>query len=138
MFKKINRKIFGKLLIFLIVFSVGLGLGREYLTKNQSQNIQRVEKNTPKVFFAEIYDKIKENYWNNISDAELLDLFKLSMDRNGGNATVPKFENKDKFLEAIGKATTGMNEEQRNQFLKEVVGSVLSSLAPAGRSGLYT
>jgi len=31
-----------------------------------------------------VYDKIKENYWNNISDAELLDFFKLSIEKNGG------------------------------------------------------
>lgn len=147
MFKKIDRKIFGKLLIFLIVFSVGLGLGREYLAKNQSQNIQTAEKNTPKAFISEVYDKIKENYWNNISDAELLDLFKLSMDKqslqsddlkNGGDIAVAKFENKDKFLEAVSKATAGMNDDQRNSFLASVAGSVLTSLNPVGRSGLYT
>lgn len=130
---------FKKFLILLIVFSVGLGLGREYLTKNQSQN-------TPKTFTAkqearfisEIYDKIKENYWNNISDAELLDLFKLSMAKNGGNVTVAKFENKDKFLEATNKATAGMSEDQKNTFLASVAGSVLASLNPVGRSSLYT
>lgn len=138
MFKKIDRKIFGKLLIFLIVFSVGLGLGREYLTKNQSQNTQKVEKNTPKAIISEIYDKIKENYWNNISDAELLDLFKLSIEKNGGNITVTKFEGKDKFLEAVNKVAAEMPEEQKNKFIASVAGSVLSSLSPAGRSGLYT
>lgn len=129
---------FKKFLILLIVFSVGLGLGREYLTKNESQNTQEVEKNTPEVFVSEIYDKIKENYWNNISEAELLDLFKLSMEKAGGSVAVAKFENKDKFLETINKTSAGMNEDQRNSFLASVAGSVLASLAPAGRSGLYT
>ena len=134
--KIFNRKIFVKLLILIIVFTVGLSLGREYFTKNQEN--QKIEKNTPHAFVLEIYDKIKENYWNNISDAELLDLFKLSMEKAGGNVTVAKFENKDKLLEAINKATAGMKEEQRSQFLATAVSSVLSSLAPAGRSGLYT
>lgn len=134
--KILDRKIFTKLLILIIVFTVGLGLGREYLTKNQVT--RQSEKNTPKAFVSEIYDKIKENYWDNISDAQLLDLFKLSMNKNGGNLTVAKLENKEKFLEAVSSATAGMNEEQRSQFLTAVAGSVLSSLAPAGRSGLYT
>lgn len=129
---------FKKFLILLIVFSVGLGLGSRYLTNVQNQNTQNLQKNTSKAFILEIYDKIRENYWNNISDAELLDLFKLSIEKNGGNITGAKFENKDKFLEAINKATSSMDEEQKNKFIAAVAGSVLSSLSPAGRSGLYT
>ena len=100
---------FKKFLILLIVFSVGLGLGREYLTKTKVQDVQKVEKNTAQVFISEIYDKIKENYWNNISDAELLDLFNLSMDKSGGNTAVIKFENKDKFLELTPKGKKRAN-----------------------------
>src|SRR4030067_2982801 len=101
--KIFNRKIFVKLLILIIVFTVGLSLGREYFTKNQEN--QKIEKNTPHAFVLEIYDKIKENYWNNISDAELLDLFKLSIAKNGGNINVPKFEDKNKLLSAISETT---------------------------------
>ncbi|MBI2196667.1 DnaJ domain-containing protein [Candidatus Daviesbacteria bacterium] len=136
MSKIVTQKLSGKLLVLVIVFAIGLGLGREYSTRNSA--IQQTEKDTPKVFVSEIYDKIKENYWNNISDGELLDLFKISMDKNGGNVAVAKFENKDKFLAAVDKITAGMNEEQKNRFIITVAGSVISSLAPAGRSGLYT
>lgn len=134
--KIISKKLLRNLLILIAVFTIGLGLGREYFTKNPV--LQQTERNTPKSFMSEIYDKIKENYWNNISDAELLDLFNLSMSKNGGNVSVAKFENKDKFLEAINKSTAGMNEDQRNSFLASVAGSVLATLSPAGRSGLYT
>ncbi len=115
---------------------MGLGLGREYFTKNQVTS--QTEKNTTQAFIGEIYDKIKENYWNNISDAELLDLFRSSMEKTGAGITLAKFESKEKLLEAINKTTAGLNEDQRDQFLATVVSSVLSSLAPAGRSGLYT
>ncbi len=130
------KKLFGKLLILVIVFTIGLGLGREYFTKNQVT--QQTEKSTYQAFVSEVYDKIKENYWNNISDAELLDLFNISISQAGGNITVAKFENKEKLLEAINKTTAGLNEDQRDEFLAAVVSSVLRSLAPAGRSGLYT
>lgn len=96
------------------------------------------QKNTPKAFIAEIYDKVKENYWNNISDAELLDLFRLSMDKSGANITTAKFENKDRLLEAIGKAINSLNSEQKNQFTLAIASSVLASLNPPGRSGLFT
>src|SRR3989344_5352137 len=137
-FKRLPKLSFKTILFILIVFSLGVGFGQKFLTNPQSKPQDEIEKNTPKAFVLEIYDKIKENYWNNISDAELLDLFKLSMEKTGVNVTVAKFENKDKLLEAINKATAGMKEEQRSQFLATAVSSVLSSLAPAGRSGLYT
>lgn len=136
--RKINQQLFGKLLILIIVFTVGLGLGQRYFAGNNNQSLKTAEKNTHKAFVFEVYDKIKENYWNNISDAELLDLFKLSIGKAGGNVAVAKFDNKDKLLETMNKAMAGMNGEQKNKFITTVVGSVLSSLAPAGRSGLYT
>ncbi|MBI2019377.1 hypothetical protein HYS95_01765 [Candidatus Daviesbacteria bacterium] len=142
MLKIPRSKSFGKFLILILVFTVGLGIGARFLNEQvlpfgNKQSLV-AEKNTPKSFVSEIYDKIKENYWNNISDAELLDLFKLSMDRNGAGLTVVKFEDKNKLLDAVSKSVAGMNDEQKNQFLATVVSQVLSSLAPAGRSGLYT
>lgn len=117
------------ILVLIIVFSVGLGVGFRFLNKPAGQNVLTAEKNTPKAFISEIYDKIKENYWNNISDGELLDLFKLSIEKNGGSSAVAKFENKDQLLSAIDKNKLD---------LSAVAQSVLSSLAPTGRSGLYT
>lgn len=127
------------LLLLLVIFVLGAGFGVMYVGKTlKNPSAQTVEKNTPRAFMSEIYDKIKENYWNNISDGELLDLFKLSLDKNGGNVSVAKFENKEKFLDAVTKAGGSMKEDQRNSFYAAVVGAVLSSLSPAGRSGLYT
>lgn len=128
MFKIPRRKFAVNLLILLIVFSIGLGIGFRFLNKPTSQPVSSTQ-NTPGAFISEIYDKIKENYWNNISDAELLDLFKLSIERNGGSITVAKFENKDQLLNAINKNKLD---------LPVVVQSVLASLGPSGRSGLYT
>lgn len=133
------RKIpFKKFLLLIIIFALGMGIGYRYVGNTQNKVSINVEKNTSKVFISEVYDKIKENYWNNISDAELLDLFKLSMDKNGGSTDVVKFENKDKLLTALNKVTGGMQDDQKSKFIVSVVTSVLSSLSPAGRSGLYT
>lgn len=130
--------VIAKLLIFLIVFSIGLGVGSKYINKTSPANTQTIEKNSSKAFVGEVYDKIKDNFWDNISDAQLLDLFKLSIDKNGGQSNVAKLENKQKLLDTIDETTHNMNEDQKSKFLPLVVGSVLASLNPAGRSGLYT
>lgn len=126
-------------LLILIVSFAGAG-GWQIYIKNFSKVTSKVnvEKNTPRAFVSEIYDKIKENYWNNISDTDLLDFFGLSIEKNGKSMTKAKFENKDKFLDGLIKATEGMDETQRNNFIVAVVNSVLVTLAPSGRSGLYT
>ncbi len=131
MLKKITPKTLVKnLLILLVVFFIGLGIGQKYLTKNPTETAQKLEKNSHQAFISEIYDKIKENYWNNISDAETLDLFKLALDKNGVSIRVAKFESKDKMLDAAKNITA----EQA----VAVVSSVLATLPPTGRSGLFT
>lgn len=102
---------FKRFLILLIIFSIGIGFGSKYVKQNQTQEIQK-EKNTPKAFISEIYDKIKENYWNNISDAELKDLFKVATDKNGGQVNASN--------------------------AAQIAQAVLASLNPPGRSGLFT
>lgn len=135
-FKNIPWSSFKNFLLVLVIFSLGVGFGYKYVANIQNKSSVSIEKNTPyvglspnKAFISEIYDKIKENYWNNISDAELLALFKLSIEKNGGSVTVAKFENKVKLLDAINKNRLD---------LPAVAQSVLSSLGPSGRSGLYT
>ncbi len=135
---KVNSAIVPKLLILLVIFSLGLGVGKQTLSKDQPAVSSNEEKNTPKAFISEVYDKIKENYWDNISDAQLLDLFKLSFGKNGGQITSAHFNSKEKLLKAITENTKNMPEEQRNKFVSSVAGSVLASLNPPGRSGLYT
>ena len=124
-------KPFKNLLIILAIFSLGAFSGYLYFNQGQFKNAPAQEKNAPKAFISEIYDKIKDNYWNNISDAELLDLFKLAIDKNGGQTSVAKFDSKDQLLGSIP------NNAPPN-YLTSVVSSVLASLPPAGRSGLYT
>ena len=128
---------FKQFLIFLIIFFLGFAFGHSYLTKqNINPNLQ-LEKNTPESFISEIYDKVKENYWDNISDAQLLELFKLSYEKNGGGVA-SKFDNKDKMITAIQNAAKSMDEDKKNKFVSAVAASVLASLNPSGRSGLFT
>lgn len=137
MVKQIKKLVFKNFLIFIVISVLGIGFGSRLINKNQLKNTQTPEKNTPKAFVSEVYDKIKENYWNNVSDADLLNLFKLSIEKNGGQ-TDSKFENKDNLLSNIINASKALKGENKNKFIASVVGTVLASLSPPGRSGLYT
>lgn len=136
-FKPFCKLSFKTLLLLLVIFSLGIVIGQKIIPDTQNKPVLSVSERK-NMFISEIYDKVKENYWDNITDTQLLDLFKLSIDRNSGTGTIAKLENKDKLLDLIGKTTSSMNDEQKNQFITSVVSSVLVSLNPAGRSGLYT
>lgn len=124
--------------IFLILGILVVTAIIAYLYFINSSRPQLQEKNTPKAFISEVYDKILENYWEKIPDKDLLALFKLSIEKNGGQAVSSNFENKEQLLKNISDQTQKMDEEQKTKFLSQVAGSVLATLAPAGRSGLYT
>ena len=96
-----------KVIAVIIIFSLGFAIG----TKKISRPIQE-NKNTPQAFIAEVTDKIKANYWDNISDAQLKDMFKMATQQNGGE---------------VNKETAA-----------KIAQTVLASLNPQGRSGLYT
>lgn len=136
MIRKAVPNFYYKLLIFTIIFSIGLGFGKHFFNKNEASN--QPEKNTPKAFISEVYDKINQNYWDNLSETQLLDLFKLSFERNGASLIIAKFDNKEKMLNSLSDVTHGMDQSQRNKFVSQVADTVLSSLNPVGRSGLFT
>ncbi len=120
------NQVITKLLIFLIVFSVGMGVGSRYINKNSAVNSLVMEKNTPGAFIGEVYDKIKENYWDNISDAQLIEMFKNASSALG-NPLAQKIESKDELIKNLD-----------SKLAAQLVSQVLSSLPPPGRSGLYT
>lgn len=135
MIKVPNKAAIKKVVIFLAIFLVGVGLGYGYFSKIHLLPSQvQVEKNTPKAFLSEVYDKIKENYWENISDAQLLDLFKLATEKVTASPQTT-YSNKDQMVSAVLKASKG---EDSNKKLVNIIGTVLGSLSPQGRSGLFT
>ena len=84
------RTIFSKLLIFLVIFTLGIGIGYSYIGGGKSKTVSVENKQSPYItFLSEIYDKIKLNYWDNISDIQLMDLFRLSASKFlGPNASI--------------------------------------------------
>lgn len=126
------------ILLLLLAFSIGIAFGYGYFTKTQKVPSISVDKNTPHSFVSEVYDKIKENYWDNISDAQLLDLFRLSIEKASGKVQIGNFSSKDQLVKAVEEVVKSMNDEQKKQFVRDTAGAVLISLNPPGRSGLFT
>ena len=106
-----------KILFVILIFTLGAGFG-SFFIKNKN-----IPQPAPQAFVLEIYDKIKENYWDNLSDAQLLELFRLSLQTD-------KIQTREDLTKAVEKIT-------KDQAVT-VSSAVLASLNPPGRSGLFT
>lgn len=133
-------------LLILIIFSIGAGFGYSYVAKNtprglelaQEKNTQYVGLSPKKAFLAESFEKIMENYWDNLSQAQLIDIFRLAAEKNGSKSLSVKIESKEQLISELLTAQNNLSPDQKSQFIPVVLNTVLGSLNPAGRSGLFT
>lgn len=130
---------------FLIVFSLGAAASYFYFSKNQPQNLtaslpQQVQeqKNIYIEFLSEIYDKIKENYWDNITDVQLSNLFNLGTEKLVGAQPTLKSNDKNGLKDMWTSFINNLTEEKKKEFSTKLAEIVLANLNPPGRSGLYT
>lgn len=89
-------------------------------------------------FLMEIYDKIKENYWDKISDENLTKLFKLATEKLTGNPNNLEVLNQEELRKNLSKTITNLATEKRKEFTVNLANLVLNNLSPFGRSALYT
>lgn len=123
----IKGKHFKKIFLISLIFALGVGFGHLYLGKINLPSKQTLEeKNTPKAFLSESYNKIKENYWEQLSDDQLISMFKNASSALG-NPLPEGLSNKDELIKKLDKEKA-----------VKLVSHVLANLQPLGRSGLFT
>lgn len=138
-FKRFKKYRLKKLLIFALIFLLGIGVGYSLINKVEERNSTKAfTAQGGTLFISEVYDKVKENYWDNLSDTQLIEIFKLSAGKVKGTQIPAKLDNKEKLLSEIEDLVKYDSPEDRNKFIVDIISTTLSSLNPTGRSGLYT
>jgi C-terminal processing protease CtpA/Prc len=89
-------------------------------------------------FTYEVWDKIKSNYWEKISDEDLAKIYKLAADKALGKTAPIDSKTKDQVGELVTTAIKDMSEDKKKEFVTQVADLVLANLKPFGRSRLYT
>lgn len=139
MIERINVPLIKKLSIFILIFALGVAFGYGYFVHfPKPKALIQKQVNSYQAFVSEAFDKIRENYWDNLSEGQLLDLFKLSIEKATNNPQAVKITSKEELLARFEKAIKNSSDEQKKQLSINVVSTVLASLNPAGRSGLFT
>lgn len=92
-------------------------------------------------FEMEAYDSIKENYWKKLEDADLAQLFQLSLAKAANLPAPPALSANDRigtskmFADAFSSATST---DAKKQLALNTLIVALYNLAPSGRNNLYT
>ena len=142
----------GKKIFFLGgIFFVGLiaiGYGAGYLTfrglsDKAPANISATQTETDpyRAWLAEVFDKVKTNYWEKTTDEQLSNLYKLATakvakkDATEINLTTADLTGVQKL---IAEQTKDLADDKKKEFIAGVTDVVLANLKPFGRSRLYS
>lgn len=123
----------------LLCLTVGVLAGFWLLRRNKNATADIApEYSTEGAFIAEAYQTIQSNYWQQLSDDQLSQLFLQAFSQTYG--TQPELSEKSasavaKLAEELVKNNPGAENEQR---LAQSVDLILSSLQPQTRSRLYS
>lgn len=145
-------KLTKKLIIFSAFILIAITVGFFYLASlvNQKywQSYFKHETKTAQItpqpsdyyidFASEVYDKIKENYWDKIEDEQLSHLYKLATEKvlSAPVADDPKTKEEVKIM--VSNVTKDYSPDKKEEFITKLADVVLANLKPPGRSRLYT
>lgn len=132
-------------LIFLAIIPVILllGLGGGYFLGHKAKAPPKAAISIPKdkyvAFLSEIYDKIKENYWDKITDEQLTSIFILGTEKLTGQPQPNKPKDKAGFQKMLVKVLKELGpDEKKKEFTAQLADIALANLQPFGRSRLYS
>jgi len=91
------------------------------------------------VFTLEVYDKVKENYWDKITDEQLSNLYVLASEKLTNQPQPNKPKNKTEVQKMVTKVLKEISDEQKKkEYVTQLADIVLANLQPFGRSRLYS
>jgi hypothetical protein len=90
-------------------------------------------------FLSEIYDTIKGNYWDKITDEQLTSIFVLGTEKLIGKPLAAAPKDKASLQKVITATLNEMKDEpKKKEFATQLADMVLANLQPFGRSRLYS
>ncbi len=130
------------LIIFLalIIGSAGGYFAQDKLPfiPQQVETAPEKQKNKYIAFLSEVYDKIQENYWEEIDDQKLTDLYIKGIEKLTGRPQNLKCNEKKCLIAKLESLFPQIDSEaEKKEFSRQLADIVLANLEPFGRSRLY-
>ncbi len=141
-----SRFVFPASLIVLLVLLGGGYQWYEHTTLNAEVVIPTETYKTPEEaesvfvrFTMEVFDVISEEYWKKLPENELVELFRLSLQKAKGDVPVDAFElTRTELARVLAKEFDAILEDKRKALAHDTSLVALVNLAPQGRSGLLS
>lgn len=134
-----------KIFLIIIIFGLGIFAGKIYpkilANRKAQKTVSSFSKTSEKhvVFLGEIYDLIKQNYWDKISDEQLVNLYVLATEKVTGKKQEIKVKDPANLQKLLIKNINEIKEEdKKKEFSTNLSDIVLANLQPFGRSRLYS
>lgn len=134
-----------KIFLIIIIFGSGIFAGKIFpkvlANRKTQETVSSFSKTSEKhvVFLGEIYDLIKQNYWDKISDEQLVNLYVLAMEKVTGKKQEIKVKDPANLQKLLLKNLNEIKEEdKKKEFSTNLSDIVLANLQPFGRSRLYS
>lgn len=130
-----------KLIVIFTILSLGVAGGYAFASKKRTpkKEVSSVPKDKYVAFLSEVYDTIKENYWDKITDEQLINLYVLGTEKLLNQPQPAKPKNKANLQKMLTKVIKDLNEDpKKKEFSGKLADIVLANLQPFGRSRLYT
>lgn len=128
-------KIFGLVVLIIAVLFVTyqVNTGKLYIPKISKPGQYEL-------FISEVFDTVSENYWDKISDEQLVNLYTLAIEKiRNEPLPEPKPKTKKEFIKSFNTIIKSFsNALEKEQFSAQISDIVLANLEPFGRSRLYS
>jgi len=126
--------------LIVVAFLTGGGVGFLLKHKTAETNAPPLShKNIHISFTLEVFDTIKKNYWEMMSDEVLINRYLLGMEKILNQPQALASTNRAGLEAVLTSALDQIeNNEKKNLFVTELADIVLTNLSPFGRSRLYT
>jgi len=145
LFKSRKFRLLAKIFLITVIFGLGIFADRIYpkisaswkVKKNVSSFSKTPEKHV--AFLGEIYDLIKQNYWDKISDEQLVNLYVLAAEKVTGKKQEIKTKDLKNLQQLLLKNINEIKDKgKKKEFTTTLADIVLANLQPFGRSRLYS
>lgn len=130
------------ILLLLLVVTGAIGAYWQYarpVILSDQTPIKSPENQDPYGAFAsEVYQKIKENYWDKISDEKLSELFRLAAEKVSSRPQTLLSKDQTGMQQLLLQLLQDLSEEKKEDAAVRLADLVLANLQPFGRSRIYT
>ncbi|MFA4936706.1 MAG: S41 family peptidase [Patescibacteria group bacterium] len=119
------------LAIFIFGLLTGMGYTISLQKKSEIQN-QNVS------FLVELYDTVKENHWDKITDEQLTNLYRLGVEKLTGKPQILKKPERASLVNLLDDWLNNYDQTKQQELVVTLGDAILASLSPQNRSRLYS